>query len=109
MTVDQLNAIKRRHKSLTQKQGTDLCRDFEWLISEVERLRLSDTVLRRDVEELRAARIADLEVISDYCKKLAATLNGIDPKNPATESVRRVAQMIATKLGILRERNINGR
>jgi ferredoxin-thioredoxin reductase catalytic subunit len=39
MMPDQLNAIKRRHKSLTQKQGTDLCRDFEWLIAEVEKLR----------------------------------------------------------------------
>jgi ferredoxin-thioredoxin reductase catalytic subunit len=37
--TDQLNAIKRRHKSLTKKQGTDLCRDFEWLIAEVEKLR----------------------------------------------------------------------
>jgi ferredoxin-thioredoxin reductase catalytic subunit len=40
--TDQLNAIKRRHKSLTKKQGTDLCRDFEWLIAEVEKLRAQE-------------------------------------------------------------------
>lgn len=79
-----------------------------WLVAEVERLRLFNAVLRRDAEEIRACRIADLEVISDYCKALASTLRGIDPNNPAASSVTRVSQVVANKLSILRERKISG-
>lgn len=99
MATDPLDNIKIRYPGINPKS------DVGWLIQEVERLRLSGAVLRRDAEEIRACRIADLEVIADYCKALASTLRGIDPKNPAAGSVIRVAQVVANKLSILRERN----
>lgn len=103
MVTSRLEQIKNIHAGGNHTQHSDI----SWLIQEVERLRLSDTIIRRDIEELRASRIADFEHVSDYCKKLVSALHSIDPTNPAIESVRRVAWMMKAKLGILRERSIS--
>lgn len=105
MTSDRLEQIKTVHTNGTLIRQADVT----WLIQEVERLRLSDAILRRDVEELRASRIADFEHLADYCKKLVSALQSIDPTNPAIESVRRVGRIMKENLGILRERNVSGR
>lgn len=96
VATDPLENIKARYPRLHPQTDTG------WLVAEVERLRLRDTVLRQDMTELQAARITDFEVLADYCKKLHTTLRGIDPKNPAIESVRRVGQMVTRKLDALK-------
>jgi ferredoxin-thioredoxin reductase catalytic subunit len=63
--TDQLNAIKRRHKSLTQKQGTDLCRDFEWLVAEVEKLRAQ----KREGPDLIAGQAAIIRHLNAELRK----------------------------------------
>jgi hypothetical protein len=105
MAIDRLAMIKENCHARVYGLAVS---DVSWLVQEVERLRLSDAMLRCDIEELRATRIADIEFLVDYCKKLVVALQNIDPANPAIESVRRVAQMTTAKLGKLRESNING-
>jgi hypothetical protein len=83
--------------------------DVSWLIAEVERLRLLEAVLHQDVENARAARIADLEIIVDYCANLVAALNKIDNITPITESLRRVTGIITKKLNNLQGANTEDR
>jgi uncharacterized alkaline shock family protein YloU len=83
--------------------------DVSWLIAEVESLRLSEATLRRDVENTRATRIADLEIIVDYCTNLVTALDKIDSINPITESLRRVTGILAKKLNNLQSGNIEDR
>lgn len=96
MATDRLENIKAKYPKLHPQTDTG------WLVAEVERLRLRNTALRQDVAELQAARIADFEVLADYCKKLHTTLKSIDPDNPASESVRRVRLIITQKLDALK-------
>jgi hypothetical protein len=83
--------------------------DVSWLIAEVERLRLLEAVLHQDVENARATRIADLEIVVDYCTNLVTALDKIANINPVTESLRRVTGILARKLNNLRRGNTEDR
>lgn len=83
--------------------------DVSWLIAEVERLRLAEATLRRDVENTQATRIADLEIIVDYCTNLITALDKVANISPVTESLRRVTGILARKLNNLRCGNTEDR
>jgi hypothetical protein len=83
-------------------------RDIDWLIAQVAMLRKQLTHhedLKRaadgaasKIAEIKAARIADLEILLGHAQRSMQALGGFDPSSPAHGALRLITQNIKYKL-----------